>query len=119
MYMHPQAIIVDESSSEEAFFSEAIGQQTMAMNIPLIGIPYNGAQKLVWMTKLDSASLSGEDWLNGLLYTHPTNTQCSVEEAQYGYSHPCFSRSIRLPNSVAQVAQCCRLYLVSRSSSHN
>ncbi len=59
LYMHPQVMIVDGSSSEEAFFTEAVWKQSRDLQIPLIEIPHNGAKKLGYLAKLDSASLSG------------------------------------------------------------
>jgi hypothetical protein len=59
MYMHPQAIIVDGSSTEEDFFLEAMRTKTHALGNPLIELPKSASKHLAWMTKLDSASLAG------------------------------------------------------------
>ncbi|KAK1831397.1 hypothetical protein QBC39DRAFT_351867 [Podospora conica] len=63
-YVHPQAVIVDASSSESGLFTEAMRVQTRSMSVPLIELPENSAQQLGWLTKLDSASLAAWDKLN-------------------------------------------------------
>jgi len=62
-YVHPQAVIVDASSSESGLFIEAMRVQTRSMSVPLLELPENSAQQLGWMTKLDSASLAGKELL--------------------------------------------------------
>jgi len=63
-YVHPQAMIVDGSDSEEAFFTDSVWEQAGELKIPLIEIPERGANKLPYLAKLDSASLAGMDLLS-------------------------------------------------------
>ncbi|KAI1849330.1 hypothetical protein JX266_004825 [Neoarthrinium moseri] len=56
MYMHPQAIIVDGSGSENWFFTKGAAAHVKATGNTLIELPHS-AQKLLWITKLDSRSL--------------------------------------------------------------
>lgn len=59
MYMHPQAVIIDGSNTEETFLHLAMRTKTHSLNIPLIELPKSAPNHLAWMTKLDSASLAG------------------------------------------------------------
>lgn len=58
-YMHPQAIIVDSSGEEEEFFLRAFRERANAMGTSLIELPKNAEESLMWLTRLDYASLSG------------------------------------------------------------
>ena len=57
MYMHPQAVIIDASSDEEAFLGRGAQQHVKATGSTLIELPRNSGKTLEWMTKLDSAAL--------------------------------------------------------------
>ncbi|RYP56210.1 hypothetical protein DL771_011997 [Monosporascus sp. 5C6A] len=57
MYMHPQAIIVDASSDEEAWFNRGAQQHVKVTGNTLIELPRNSGKSLEWMTKVDSAAL--------------------------------------------------------------
>ncbi|RYP44731.1 hypothetical protein DL768_008836 [Monosporascus sp. mg162] len=57
MYMHPQAIIVDASSDEEAWLNRGAQQHVKVTGNTLIELPKNSGKSLEWMTKLDSAAL--------------------------------------------------------------
>jgi hypothetical protein len=69
--MHPQAVIVDASATEEDFFLAAIRVQARSMEIPVISLPANSQKQLAYITKLDSLSLSGK---HGLWY--PSEFPC-------------------------------------------
>lgn len=56
-YMHPQAIIVDASEQEERFFRRGVRAQAKASGNTLIELPVDSAKDLMWLTKLDSASV--------------------------------------------------------------
>lgn len=58
-YVHPQAVIVDGTETEETTFSEALHAYFEKSEQSIIELPHNGAQRLGWLAKLDSASLSG------------------------------------------------------------
>jgi hypothetical protein len=57
-FMHPQAIIIDNSGVEDEFFLEAFRDSAPALGKTLIELPANAEQNLRWMTRLDGASLS-------------------------------------------------------------
>lgn len=57
--MHPQAIIVDGSSTEEEYFLRAMRKKADDEGMPLVELPEFAPNKLAWVTKLDSASLAG------------------------------------------------------------
>lgn len=56
--MHPQAIIIDGSGTEDWYFQKGARAQTKAVGNTLIELPAVSTS-LSWMTKLDSASLRG------------------------------------------------------------
>ncbi|KAI9732374.1 MAG: hypothetical protein M1834_001582 [Cirrosporium novae-zelandiae] len=56
-FMHPQAIIIDESSAENRFFTKSMRSKARALGRTIIEIPTSAAENLLWVTKLDSASL--------------------------------------------------------------
>ncbi|KAI1470681.1 uncharacterized protein F4812DRAFT_418612 [Daldinia caldariorum] len=56
-YMHPQAIFVDGSSNEEAFFLRGVHQHVDAKKNTLIELPHGSGKRLQWLTKLDSQAL--------------------------------------------------------------
>ncbi|KAK3318539.1 hypothetical protein B0H66DRAFT_603121 [Apodospora peruviana] len=57
-YMHPQAVLVDGSSTEQAYFLEAMRSQSPTLGFPVIELPSNSLKHLGWMAKLDSSSLA-------------------------------------------------------------
>lgn len=56
--MHPQAIIIDGSNAEENYLMAGMRTHAKTSQTTLIELPRRGAQRLAWLTKLDSASLS-------------------------------------------------------------
>ena len=58
-YIHPQAVIMDGTDDEEATFKEALDRYLKTSELSVINLPHQGAQRLPWIAKLDSASLSG------------------------------------------------------------
>jgi hypothetical protein len=60
MYMHPQAIIVDSSAAEEQYFLGAVRDQVSSSQSALVELPERPRTSLAWITKLDSAALSGK-----------------------------------------------------------
>lgn len=56
-FMHPQAIIVDNSGNEDLFFLKAMRSQAPGLEKTLIELPSNVEQSLRWITRLDSAAL--------------------------------------------------------------
>ncbi len=59
IYMHPQAVFIDGSYAEEAFFIRNMREESGVLEIPLIELPKNAPSQLGWLSKLDSAALSG------------------------------------------------------------
>ncbi|GAW10718.1 hypothetical protein ANO14919_000530 [Xylariales sp. No.14919] len=57
VYMHPQAIILDASNDEEAFFTRGIKQHVKTSKTTLIELPRLASKSLSWITRLDSAAL--------------------------------------------------------------
>jgi len=57
-FMHPQAIIMDDSAVEDAYFTRAMRGRASEMNLPLIEIPSRQYEEYMWITKLDSTSLA-------------------------------------------------------------
>lgn len=60
MYMHPQAILVDSTNTEEDYFLRGIRDQVRATRIALIELPAQPSTRVAWISKLDSSALSGE-----------------------------------------------------------
>lgn len=58
--VNPQAIVMDDSSVEEAFFVRAMRQRATEYYKTLIEVPKKKYEQFLWMTRLDAASL--ENW---------------------------------------------------------
>ncbi|KAJ3552848.1 hypothetical protein NPX13_g11020 [Xylaria arbuscula] len=56
-YMHPQAIIVDGTNNEEAYFTRGLKQHIKVSKTSLVELPRFAPKSLNWITKLDSAAL--------------------------------------------------------------
>lgn len=56
-FMHPQAIITDDESLEDSFFSRAMQAKAKGIGRPLIEIPEGRYEDFLWLTRLDSGSL--------------------------------------------------------------
>lgn len=65
-YMHPQAVIVDNSGTEEEYFLRGVRDRSIELGRTLIELPYNAEQSLIWITRLDSSSLNGKSPKNSL-----------------------------------------------------
>ncbi|KAF2467693.1 uncharacterized protein BDR25DRAFT_316693 [Lindgomyces ingoldianus] len=55
--LHPQAIIIDDSLSEDAFFVRAMRSKSKLFNIPIIEVPKDRLENFMWITRLDAGSL--------------------------------------------------------------
>jgi hypothetical protein len=55
--VHPQAVIIDDSSVEDAFFVNAMRDKTEKLNMPLIEVPKGKWENFMWITRLDAGSL--------------------------------------------------------------
>jgi hypothetical protein len=58
-FVNPQATIVDGSGEEELFFLKGVKDRASTVGRTVIELPADAEQKLMWITLLDSASLSG------------------------------------------------------------
>ena len=57
-FMHPQAMIMDDDSVEDSFFTRAMRKQARRVGRALIEIPEGRYEDFLWMTRLDSGSLA-------------------------------------------------------------
>jgi hypothetical protein len=58
-FVHPQATLIDGSGEEELFFLKGLRNRASSLGRTVIELPDNAEQYLMWVTLLDSASLSG------------------------------------------------------------
>jgi hypothetical protein len=58
-FVHPQATLIDGSGEEELFFLKGLRNRASSLGRTVIELPDNSEQYLMWVTLLDSASLSG------------------------------------------------------------
>ncbi|ROW09840.1 hypothetical protein VMCG_02528 [Cytospora schulzeri] len=70
-YMHPQVIIVDSSEAEEPLFIRLMRQQVTKLRLAstFIELPEH-AERLTWITKLDSSSLAQWNRVNVDIVVH-------------------------------------------------
>lgn len=66
-FIHPQVILVDDSSREDTFFSTALRSKAVDIGKPVIELPTDATENMMWITRLDSESLAGW-WFCALLY---------------------------------------------------
>lgn len=58
--MEPQVLILDNSGQEDEYFSDTVRQKARDLKIPVISLPDNALENMMWLTRLDSGSLSGK-----------------------------------------------------------
>ena len=58
-FIHPQVIIIDNPSREDLFFITALRSKAMDIGKSVIELPVDAAENMMWITRLDSASLAG------------------------------------------------------------
>lgn len=58
-FMHPQVVITDDQSREDAFFTRAIRAKASELGKSVIELPKDAAEKMMWIARLDSGSLAG------------------------------------------------------------
>ena len=56
-FLHPQVAIMDDATSEDAFFVAGMRNKTETLDIPLIEVPKGKWEEYMWMTRLDAGSL--------------------------------------------------------------
>lgn len=59
-FVHPQAVLIDGTSTEDRFFVKAFRERAGSLGRTLIELPGNAEQTLMWLTQLDSSALSGQ-----------------------------------------------------------
>lgn len=59
-FVHPQATFVDSSGGEELWFMKGLKERAAILGRTVIELPENAERNLMWLTFLDSASLSGK-----------------------------------------------------------
>jgi hypothetical protein len=69
-YMHPQAVIVDNSGLENKYFLKAMKERSAILERTLIELPPKAGQTLLWFTRLDSSSLNGKHSLPAFQFPH-------------------------------------------------
>ncbi|KAH9874315.1 hypothetical protein IAQ61_003504 [Plenodomus lingam] len=89
-FLHPQAVITDDSQSEDAFFVRGMRSKTSLLKMPLIEVPKDRLADLMWLTRLDARSL--KHWhtpkLDILIQVPPASSSVlrllkSLEDADY------------------------------------
>ena len=58
-FVHPQVILIDNPSREDAFFVNALRSKAIDIGKSLIELPADATENLMWITRLDSGSLAG------------------------------------------------------------
>jgi hypothetical protein len=56
-FLHPQAAIMDDALSEDAFFVRGFRKKTKELDLPLIEVPKGRVDSFMWFTRLDAGSL--------------------------------------------------------------
>lgn len=59
-FMNPRAILIDASSTEEAYFLKGMRDEITSAKSTLIELPHDAATHLSWINKLDSSALACE-----------------------------------------------------------
>ncbi|KAL9102963.1 MAG: hypothetical protein Q9163_001950 [Psora crenata] len=108
-FIHPQVIIVDQPSREDKYFITAVRGRAMDLLKPVIELPLDATENLMWMARLDSASLAAwpQTYVD-ILVQAPSHSSASlvrllksIEDADYfGARRP--HLTIELPAEVDQ-----------------
>ncbi|MDI1486366.1 MAG: hypothetical protein OHK93_005593 [Ramalina farinacea] len=78
-FVHPQVILVDDSDREDDFFIDAVRTTTLELSKSLIELPANAMESLMWITRLDSASLAAWPMINiNILIQPPSGSSASI-----------------------------------------
>ncbi|KAK0311548.1 hypothetical protein LTR01_003544 [Friedmanniomyces endolithicus] len=111
-FMHPQAIIMDDSTLEDAFFVRAMRYKAREIGRALIEIPAGRYEDFLWMTRLDSGSLSNwfKPTIEVLIHAPPHSSGGlirlvrSLEDAEYaGFAVP--KMTVELPPDIDHFAK--------------
>lgn len=111
-FMHPQAIIMDDSKLEDMFFTRAMRNKASEYGRALIEVPAGRYEEFLWMTRLDSGSLGNwfKPTIDILIHAPPDSSGGwlrlvrSLESADYsGLRIP--KLTIELPTDIEHFAQ--------------
>ncbi|KAI4114325.1 MAG: hypothetical protein LQ345_004877 [Seirophora villosa] len=106
-FMHPQAVITDDRSREDAFFTTAMRAKTFELGKPVIELPIDASESLMWIARLDSSSLAAwhTTYVDILIHAPPHSSGSllrllkSIEAADYfGHRRP--HLTIELPADI-------------------
>lgn len=101
-FVHPQVIITDHASREDAFFMKAVKAKAVAINKSVIELPSDAAENLMWITRLDSGSLAGKKTARQPLLQIIDRT-ISMAYHIRGYSNPRSASVIGFSSEVAEI----------------
>ncbi|KAL8992946.1 MAG: hypothetical protein Q9169_006716 [Polycauliona sp. 2 TL-2023] len=106
-FMHPQVVITDVPSREDAFFTNAIRAKAGELGKSVIQLPKDAAEKMMWIARLDSGSLAAwqTTYVDIMIHAPPHSSGSlirllrSIEAADYfGHRRP--HLTIELPAEV-------------------
>ncbi|KAL8998687.1 MAG: hypothetical protein Q9188_006049 [Gyalolechia gomerana] len=106
-FMHPQAVITDDASREDGFFTKAIRAKAFEIGRSVIELPKDASESLMWITRLDSGSLAAwqTTYVDILIHAPPDSSGSllrllkSIEAADYfGHRRP--HLTIELPTDI-------------------
>ncbi|KAL8827002.1 MAG: hypothetical protein Q9170_007191 [Blastenia crenularia] len=106
-FMHPQVLITDDASREDGFFTKSIRSKAFELGRSVIELPLNAAENLMWIARLDSASLAAwhTTYIDILIHAPPHSSGSllrlmkSIEAADYfGHRRP--HLTIELPADI-------------------
>ncbi|KAL8672391.1 MAG: hypothetical protein Q9168_003130 [Polycauliona sp. 1 TL-2023] len=106
-FMHPQVVITDHSSREDAFFTKAIRAKAGELGKSVIQLPTDAAEKMMWIARLDSLSLAAwhTTYIDIVIHAPPHSSGSllrllrSIEAADYfGHRRP--HLTVELPTDI-------------------
>ena len=106
-FIEPTVVVTDGSGVEDAFFTNSIRRKTNELGRPIIELPSDAVEKMMWISRLDSGSLSAWSTTYVEILIHAPRESSgslirllkSIEEADYfNYRRP--HLTIELPEVV-------------------
>ena len=101
-FMHPQVILIDDSAMEESYFTKGMRSSALASSKCIIELPTNAAEDLLWVTRLDTGSLSGKLKLTVVFECHVLNA-LSMAYYVHRYCHTRTARFFRVSYKITQI----------------
>lgn len=101
-FVHPQVIITDHASREDAFFIKAIKAKAVTIDKSVIELPSDAAENLMWITRLDSGSLAGMDAIPQQLF-HIADWTFSMAYDICGHCNPRSASVVGCSGAVAEI----------------